>query len=552
MITRRHTCRLTTGTLAILLQAALLWVGWTAEARAARSCDPPAQGVEWTRAAPSEVDLDEQALRDALEFAAPDGSAAAAVYRYGCLAGTDRHAPSSRGRHYESWSMAKSVVSLAAGRAMTLGLLSPNDRVGGLVPEADRAHGAVTVRQLLEMTSGLHWNFFRDYSRHLTMNRVDDALTLPFDHDPGTHFEYAQSAVALAAEVVARAARTDFQTFLQRELFGPIGIARDSWSWTRDQHGNTLGFMGLQLRPSDYARLGHLMLERGVWRGRRLLADAYVTFATASTSNNPGYGWFWWVNSGTRFIGPTLSSRPELAGSFVEAAPPDMYSAVGFGDQLIMVFPSLDLVLTRSTAESRPDARQQGDPTGRPEFKHELARRVLRAVTDRKLPDPGPFQPRQSLAVPDVNHGISHSATERRHLAAARTTPPRPPAGPAVPRAVLIGGKALRTAPVDVSVDRHGDVRVAVACPPAGRRACEGSATLTRSGSRVSKRVEYRAARGRRSTVRIALGANARDRLARRGRLEATIKVTSVAEAGPITTRAAVVLRRSRSAAGGA
>ena len=46
--------------------------------------------------------------------------------------------------------MAKSVTSLIFGRAMELGLVSPDDAVGGLVPEADGAHGDIRLRDLLE------------------------------------------------------------------------------------------------------------------------------------------------------------------------------------------------------------------------------------------------------------------------------------------------------------------------------------------------------------------------------------------------------------------
>ena len=74
--------------------------------------------------------------------------------------------------------MAKSVTSLVFGRAMQLGLVSPDDPVGSLVPEADGPHGAITLRDLLTMTSGLRWNGFRDYNIFTMPDRIVDALTL--------------------------------------------------------------------------------------------------------------------------------------------------------------------------------------------------------------------------------------------------------------------------------------------------------------------------------------------------------------------------------------
>src|SRR2546423_12173618 len=106
--------------------------------------------------------MDPAKLQDALDYGTSNLGFAVRVYRRGCLVGEDRAADFNRNSKYESWSMAKSVVSLIFGRAMTMGLVSPDDPVGALVPEADKAHGRVTLRDLLTQTSGLEWNGFRD------------------------------------------------------------------------------------------------------------------------------------------------------------------------------------------------------------------------------------------------------------------------------------------------------------------------------------------------------------------------------------------------------
>jgi CubicO group peptidase (beta-lactamase class C family) len=499
---------------------------------AGTACRVPGAGSEWKRVAPGKLGLDPAALSDAVAFAAAGSSNAAAVYRHGCLAATDPNAAVTRGRTYESWSTAKSVVSLAAGRAMTLGLLSPDDRVGALVPEADRAHGKLTLRQLLEMTSGLHWNFFRDYNIKGNEDRIRDALTLPFDHRPGTYFEYAQGTIALVAEMVGRSARTDFQDFLQSQLFGPIGIRAGSWRWGRERFGHTLGFMGLQLRPRDYARIGQLMLQRGAWRGRRVLDADYVELATSSSPNNPAYGWLWWVNSGRRYIGPTIEGRAAYSGRLVESAPPDMFSAIGLADQLVMVIPSLDMVITRSGGGASTGTGGQS-ATGSPAFRHELVRRVMAAVEDQRVRGPGPYRAPAPLVPRDPRYGIGHSATEAEHLAAAAQTPPLPPAGPAVARAVQIGGAALHAQPIELRAGGDGHARVTLSCPRVSARACHGTLTLRRNGKRVGKPVRYRIARG--ATLRI--------RLPRAAPGRAGLEVANLAEAGPTVSEARVVVK---------
>ena len=119
--------------------------------------------------------------------------------------------------------MAKSVTALIFGRAMTQGLIGPDDPLGSLVPVADAAHGAITMRDLLTQTSGLQWNGLRDYNIFMP-DRIQEALTVPVEKKPGTYWEYSQSGPALVAEATQNAVGEDFQAYAQRELFGPLGI----------------------------------------------------------------------------------------------------------------------------------------------------------------------------------------------------------------------------------------------------------------------------------------------------------------------------------------
>src|SRR3954469_8869531 len=243
-------------------------------AHAARSCGEP--GRAWKRATPAEAGMDGAKLQRALDRGTTQASFSIRVYRRGCLVAEDRTAPAHRNQRYESYSMAKSVTSLVFGRAMRLGLISPDDPVGSLAPQADRAHGAIAMRELLTQSSGLEWNGFRDYNVFTMPDRIRDALTLRPVHRPGSYFEYAQSPVALLAEAIGRAAGEDVQAFAQRELMNPLGIPADAWSWQRDPAGHVQGFYGVSMRPEDYARLGELLRRGGFWHQRKLLSGVYM------------------------------------------------------------------------------------------------------------------------------------------------------------------------------------------------------------------------------------------------------------------------------------
>jgi CubicO group peptidase (beta-lactamase class C family) len=197
-----------------------------AGALAAQHCAEPGD-ADWTDATPAAAGMDAAKLEDAIDYATTNQAQAVRVYRYGCRVAEDRLGPVNRRTTFQSWSMAKSITAMIFGRAMTQNLVGPDDPLGSLVPVADAAHGRITMRELLTMTSGLQWNGLRDYNIFMP-DRIHEALTVPVDKQPGTYWEYSQSGPALVAEATQAAVGEDFQAYAQRALLGPLGIETGS------------------------------------------------------------------------------------------------------------------------------------------------------------------------------------------------------------------------------------------------------------------------------------------------------------------------------------
>lgn len=320
---------------ALCLAAVATTVALAAPAQASEGPKHCEVGAQWPRATPAEAGMDAAKLTEAIDFGTQNLGLAIRVYRNGCLVAGDRGMPVNQFTPFQSWSMSKSVTSLVFGRAWTLGLISPEDTVGSLFLEADAAHAAITMRDLVTQTSGLHLGP-EDYNL-LAPDRVRQALDTPVDHEPGTTYGYSQSAVVLLAEAVARAVGEDFQAFAQRELFGPIGIQAGSWSWFRDLAGHTQGYWGLNMRPDDYARLGELLRRDGVWAGKRLLSSTYAQAAVTPTAANGCYGWLIWLNAK-----PCVGGETRWPG-----LPPRMYGFNGLDHQVVTVFPEQGLQVVR-------------------------------------------------------------------------------------------------------------------------------------------------------------------------------------------------------------
>ena len=508
---------------AIASVATLVALVGAAPADAAKQCAAPA--AEWERATAAEAGMDGTKLQEALDHGTTNLGFAVRVYRHGCLVGEDRAAAVNRDQRFESWSMAKSVTALLFGRAMTKGLISPDDPVGALIPEADGDHGRVQALDLLTMTSGLLWNGFRDYNVFTNnRDRLHDALTLPKVREPGVYYEYHQSPVSLLGEVVARAVNEDTVAFLQRELMAPIGIKAGSWQWTRDGEGRILGYMGVQMRPDDYGRLGELLRRDGVWNGKRLLSPEFVERATSASATNGCYGWLIWTNDGQPCVGVRITERPVSDERQYTDLPADMYNFSGLFGQLVTVFPSQGIVVVR-TGQDRGLV-----PAGGSSWEHDLYQKVLAAVADQKIEPPGPGVP-TTPDRSDPDYGFQKAWQHPDQYNQGLDPDPLPAAGPVRARAVIHG---LRRP----TRNRRGIVSIVVGCPlewPApGQDGCIGTAKL--EGSKTTR---YAIQPGVRKTLRFKLKRS----LARRRGLELDFVTRNKDAGGGTATKRIVRLR---------
>jgi CubicO group peptidase (beta-lactamase class C family) len=86
----------------------------------------------------------------------------------------------------------------------------------------------------------------------------------------------------------------------------------------------------METTPRDFARIGLLMLGKGVWQGKRILSEAWIERSTKqSQSLEAKYGLLWW-----------LFDKPKG------------YAALGHLDTDLFVFPDKDLIVVRM--QSKP------------------------------------------------------------------------------------------------------------------------------------------------------------------------------------------------------
>jgi hypothetical protein len=156
------------------------------------------------------------------------------------------------------------------------------------------------------------------------VDAFDYSITRPVEFPAGTDGRYRNCDPLTIGYLIKRAVQTrgeEYLTFPQRRLFDRIGIRRQVLE--TDPYGNFL-LTGYDYGTArNWARIGMLYLQDGVWRGERLLPEGWTKFVStlAPAWPRPVYGGFFWVNGdGAWNLPKTRSSPPARAvrtrGSF--------------------------------------------------------------------------------------------------------------------------------------------------------------------------------------------------------------------------------------------
>ncbi len=248
------------------------------------------------------------------------------------------------------WSMAKSATNLLVGRyVLERGL---DIQESGLRPEWTDERKAVTVDQLMRMTSGLRWDETYSLGTPITQmlyaepDMAKYAASQPLAHQPGTYQQYSSGSTNLVCSWLTSLADVPDADFPRTELFAPLGLS--SAVWETDATGNPVCSSYLWATPRDWATLGQFALQDGVWSGQRLLPEGWMAQSTTAQpvdrSEEKGYAAGWWVN--TRADGSLVA--PEL--------PADAYWMSGHDGQRVYVVPSQKLVVVRLGFSPEVDA----------------------------------------------------------------------------------------------------------------------------------------------------------------------------------------------------
>lgn len=248
----------------------------------------------------------------------------------------------------------KSITSLCIGIAIDKGFIkSVHQSIFDYLPDYQylkvNNKEYITIEHLLTMTSGLRWEEWGVSLGSIENDQIgiyfwedgplDYILNRDFVAEPGTRFNYSGGDIQILVEILKNATGMTLDEFSEKYLFEPLGITSFDW-WLKFPTGEIHGAGGLKLTPRDMIKIGALMLNKGIWNGKHIISEEWLSKCTKPYAGNSGikipgedmgkvgYSYTWWTKD-----------------FYYKGEPLKWYSALGWGGQKISILPELDMVI---------------------------------------------------------------------------------------------------------------------------------------------------------------------------------------------------------------
>jgi len=252
--------------------------------------------------------------------------------------------------------------------------------------DSDPRKKLTKVRDLPTMCSGLQ-------AMDRGIRDLNAALALPVVHPPETVDQYSSASVMLEGMVIENASGQSLQDFFRQYISEPIGT-ESVRRW--DAYG-AAGYAFMHTR--DLARFGYLKLHHGAWDDgsgvQQLVRPDLIAKCTQwppfllNVTDGPGnnaqwltpndppshfcHTWHgWWVNWSPHWpapLGPVWPSVPE-----------DAFWMSGYGKDICVVIPTLDMIIAHQTART---GNLEQVLSACPEFCSTLLTKVMAAVVEK-------------------------------------------------------------------------------------------------------------------------------------------------------------------------
>lgn len=248
---------------------------------------------------------------DLVDIMALNRVTALLVLKDGQIAHEDYQMGNTAASRWPSMSVVKTITTTLVGAAIQDGHIGGlGDQVSEyLAPLRGSAYDGVTVRQLLQMASGVGWdetytNSASDRRRMLEAqisqqpgSILELMARLPRVAAPGSRWNYSTGETFVAGALVRAAVGRPLAEYLSMRIWAKFGMEAPARWWLESPDGIEIGGSGLCATLRDFGRFGLFLLGNGVAGGEQILPPGWVREASAAQmigGERVNYGYMIW------------------------------------------------------------------------------------------------------------------------------------------------------------------------------------------------------------------------------------------------------------------
>ncbi|WP_423997599.1 serine hydrolase domain-containing protein [Maribacter sp. IgM3_T14_3] len=249
-------------------------------------------------------------------------------------------------------SLTKGIISILIGIAIDKEYIkSVDEPIEKYFPNefknlADNKKKAITIRHILNQTSGLSWKGYLEHEDWLNSeDPVSFVLKKDLENEPGENYNYNSGATHLLSVIISKTTGKTTLEFANEVLFQPLNTNLVDWQKRNKGYYDGSG-LGLKMKPIDLMKIGQLLEKNGVWNGEQIVSEKWIQklfdenekSKTEWGLQNSKHGFCWY--------------KSEFRGNKVDYG-------MGYGGQFIIMIPNKELIIVTTHNHDTPNGIEQ-------------------------------------------------------------------------------------------------------------------------------------------------------------------------------------------------
>ena len=225
------------------------------------------EAESWIKSSPDNQDISSEKVDKLMELSFADNATQAVVVIKNGVIISEQYADGFNENSFgTSWSMAKSYYAALIGISIDKGEInSLDDRVSRYLDYFNDERSSITLRDLLNMSSGLDFPSHEHEKMFFQSDHLKYAKGVGVEKDAGIKFEYNNVNSMLLGDILYQATGKKADVLFIERLLEPLGIS--NYRLWKDENGNVMTYCCVDMSARDYSRFGLLFSRDGNWNG---------------------------------------------------------------------------------------------------------------------------------------------------------------------------------------------------------------------------------------------------------------------------------------------